>query len=88
MYDVNDRIFTKKFIDILNYAIDNNYIIINKVKDIKIEVFNDIKINNIKIPYDNFTDLTMDDLASVEIRFSYTPKVINKILEIKINPNI
>lgn len=88
MYDVNDRIFTKKFIDILNYAIDNNYIIINKVKDIKIEVFNDIKINNIKIPYDNFTDLTMDDLASVEIRFSYTPEVINKILEIKINPNI
>ena len=88
MYDVNDRIFTKKFIDILNYAIDNNYIIINKVKDIKIEVFNDIKINNIKIPYDNFTDLTMDDLASVEIRFSYTPKVINKILKIKINPNI
>lgn len=88
MYDVNDRIFTKKFIDILNYAIDNNYIMINKVKDIKIEVFNDIKINNIKIPYDNFTDLTMDDLASVEIRFSYTPKIINKILEIKINPTM
>ena len=88
MYDTCDRIFTKKFIDILNYAIDNNYIMINKVKDIRIEVFNDIKINNVKIPYDNFTDLTLDDLASVEIRFSYTPKDINRVLEIKINPTI
>ena len=87
MYEVNDRPFIKKFIDILEYAMDKDYIKITD-KNVKIEVFNDVKINGVEIPYTDFTDLTLDDLASVETRFSYLPPSINKILEIKINTTI
>ena len=51
-------------------------------------MFNDIKINDIEIPYNNFTDLTLDDLASIVVKFNYSPKAANKILEIKINTTI
>ena len=88
MYEVNDRIFTKKFIDILTYAIEQDYIDIDNESTIRIDVFNDIKINDIEIPYNNFTDLTLDDLASIVVKFSYSPKAANKILEIKINTTI
>ena len=53
-----------------------------------VEMFNDIKINDIEIHYNNFTDLTLDDLASIVVKFSYSPKAANKILEIKINTTI
>ena len=88
MYEVKDRIFTKKFIDILTYAIEQDYIDIDNESTIRIDVFNDIKINDIEIPYNNFTDLTLDDLASIIVKFSYSPKVANKFLEIKINTTI
>ena len=88
MYEVKDRIFTKKFIDILTYAIEQDYIDIDNESTIRIDVFNDIKINDIEIPYNNFTDLTLDDLAYIIVKFSYAPKAANKILEIKINTTI
>ena len=87
MYELNDRPFIKKFIDILKYAMDKDYIKITD-KNVKIEVFNDIRINGVEIPYTDFTDLTLDDLASIETRFSYSPTSMNKILEIKINTTI
>ena len=80
MYEVKDRIFTKKFIDILTYAIEQDYIDIDNESTIRIDVFNDIKINDIEIPYNNFTDLTLDDLASIVVKFNYSPKAANKIL--------
>ena len=46
MYEVKDRIFTKKFIDILTYAIEQDYIDIDNESTIRIDVFNDIKIND------------------------------------------
>ena len=88
MYEVKDRIFTKKFIDILTYAIEQDYIDSDNESTIRIDVFNDIKINDIEIPYNNFTDLTLDDLAFIMVKFSYSPKAANKILEIKINTTI
>ena len=44
MYEVKDRIFTKKFIDILTYAIEQDSIDIDNESTIRIDVFNDIKI--------------------------------------------
>ena len=88
MYEVKDRIFTKKFIDILTYAIEQDYIDIDNESTIRIDVFNDIKINDIEIPYNNFTGLTLDALASSVVKFNYSPKAANKILEIKIHTTI
>ena len=42
MYEVKDRIFTKKFIDILTYAIEQDYIDIDNESSIRIDVFDDI----------------------------------------------
>ena len=65
------------------------YVKEDRVFDPSIKAYhNDIKINDIEIPYNNFTDLTLDDLASIVVKFNYSPKAANKILEIKINTTI